>query len=97
LPQMLVALEFALASPIEIVLAGGREDAQIQEMLRIIRKHFLPGAVVMMAGEAAVPMPAIEGRATAYVCENYACKLPVTDAAALESQLAEANRGRSAP
>jgi uncharacterized protein YyaL (SSP411 family) len=87
-PQMLVALEFALARPVEIVLAGEREDPQIQEMLRVIRRRFLPSAVVMMAADAAIAMPAIGGRATAYVCENYACKLPVTDMAALDAQLA---------
>ena len=29
----------------------------------------------------------IDGAPTAYVCENYACQLPVTDAAALAAQL----------
>jgi uncharacterized protein YyaL (SSP411 family) len=31
----------------------------------------------------------VDGMGTAYVCENYACKLPVTDPAQLEQQLAE--------
>ena len=30
---------------------------------------------------------AIDGRPTAYVCRNFACNLPVTDAAALAEQL----------
>jgi uncharacterized protein YyaL (SSP411 family) len=29
----------------------------------------------------------VNGRPTAYVCENYACKLPVTEAEALAAQL----------
>jgi uncharacterized protein YyaL (SSP411 family) len=29
----------------------------------------------------------IDGRATAYVCEHYACKLPATDIATLRDQL----------
>jgi uncharacterized protein YyaL (SSP411 family) len=29
-----------------------------------------------------------DGLATAYVCQNYACRLPVTDPAALAAQLA---------
>jgi uncharacterized protein YyaL (SSP411 family) len=33
----------------------------------------------MRASEATLPMPAIEGKSTAYVCENFACNLPVTD------------------
>jgi uncharacterized protein YyaL (SSP411 family) len=30
---------------------------------------------------------AVEGRATAYVCRNYVCDLPVTEPAALGRQL----------
>jgi len=29
----------------------------------------------------------VDGKPTAYVCRNYACELPVTDAAALGRQL----------
>jgi uncharacterized protein YyaL (SSP411 family) len=81
-PQMLVALEFALANPKEIVLTDA--DAA---MLAAIRRHFLPSAVILLAREAPQPMPPIDGRATAYICENYTCRPPVTEAAALESQL----------
>ena len=85
LPQMLVAQMFAMGKPMEIVLAGPR-DRQA-EMLAEIRKRFLPNAVVMQASEAPEAMPAIDDRATAYVCENYACKLPVTEAVALAELL----------
>ena len=56
-------------------------------MLHTIRKRFLPNAVVMRASEAPVEMPTQGGLAAAYVCENYACKLPVTEATALEELL----------
>jgi len=43
------------------------------------------------AGAAGVPLlegrEAVGGKATAYVCRNYACELPVTDRAALARQL----------
>jgi len=81
-PQMLVALEFALANPKEIVLTDA--DAA---MLAAIRRHFLPSAVILLARDAPRPMPPMNGRATAYICENYTCHPPVTEAAALESQL----------
>jgi uncharacterized protein len=32
--------------------------------------------------------PALEGRATAYVCEHFVCQLPVTEPEALAAQLA---------
>jgi uncharacterized protein len=79
LPQMLVALGFSLAPPMEVVLAGTRQDPAMLELLRIVRSRFLPHAVVMSASDAPVAMPAVDGRPAAYVCENYACKLPVTD------------------
>jgi uncharacterized protein YyaL (SSP411 family) len=85
LPQMLVAQMFALGKPMEIVLAGPSSGSS--DMLREIRKRFLPNAVVMRASEAPQAMPPVDGLATAYVCENYACNLPVTGTAALAELL----------
>ena len=83
LPQMLVAQAFASGRPMEIVLAGPRDAA----LLETVHCRFLPHAVVMRAEDSPVPMPAVNGEATAYVCENYACQLPVTNAAALKDLL----------
>src|SRR5579871_3235537 len=83
LPQLLVALSFALGRPMEIVLAGPKDS----EMLAAIHRHFLPNAVVTRGENSPIAMPAVDGRPTVYVCENYACKLPVTSAAALEDLL----------
>ena len=88
-PQMLVAHAYAVARPREIVLAGPRDAAAMHAMLSAIRSRFLPNAVVTMARDTAHPMPPIAGRPTAYVCENFACKLPATDVAQLEEQLSE--------
>jgi uncharacterized protein YyaL (SSP411 family) len=73
-PQMLAALAFTLGKPMEIVLAGPRDNG----MLAAIRRRFLPNAVVAMASESPVPMPALDDRPTAYVCSNFTCNLPVT-------------------
>jgi len=86
LPQMLVALDLALGKPREIVIAGPRGDG-FKAMLSAIRRRFLPHAVILRAEDAARPMPAIDGEATSYVCENYACKLPVTSVDQLNEQL----------
>jgi len=85
LPQLLVAQMFAMGKPMEIVLAGPRD--QLTGMLHAIRQRFLPNAVVMRASEAPVEMTVQGGVAAAYVCENYACKRPVTEATALEELL----------
>ncbi len=87
-PQLLVAHAFALARPREIVLAGPRDGPGMISMLALIHRYFAPNTVVLMAADAAHSMPAVSGRPTAYVCENFSCQLPVTDLADLEKQLA---------
>jgi len=42
---------------------------------------------VMRCEQSSQPMPALEGAPTIYVCENFACKLPVTNASALDELL----------
>ena len=49
--------------------------------------------VLAWGAAGAVPLlddrPAVDGRATAYVCRGFVCKAPVTDASALERELSE--------
>jgi hypothetical protein len=78
-PQMLVAQLFSAGQPMEIVLAGPADGEMAAKMAAAIHGRFLPNAVVMRAEQAPLAMPALDGQPTAYVCENYACKLPVTD------------------
>ncbi len=82
-PQMLVAKMFAEGRPMEIVLAGPRDPA----LEATIHWRFLPNAVLMRAEESPVEMPAVEGKPTVYVCENYACQLPVTETDSLAKLL----------
>ena len=80
LPQMLVAQMFALAKPMEIILAGDLDAG----LLKTIRSRFLPSAVVMRALHAPQAMPPLQGLPTVYVCENYSCQLPVSSVEKLE-------------
>jgi len=97
---MLDALSFSLGPGSEITIAGSSEAADTKQMLKLIGGKFLPNAVVLLhdSEEAdsalyeVVPFlkdqTAIEGKATAYVCENYACKKPVGSVGELENLLA---------
>ncbi len=86
-PQMLVAHMFAMAKPREIVLAGPALGVAADQMLRAIRRRFLPSAVVLRAEDAGHDMPAIGDAPTAYVCENFACQLPTADLNQLDDLL----------
>jgi len=92
------ALDFYLSSPKEIVVVGERGDADTNTLLAEVHKNYLPNRVLVgVEGDdgttEGLPLLAdrrrIDGRATAYVCENYVCQLPVTDARALARQLVD--------
>ena len=89
--QFLIALDFALGPTKEIIIAGNVSARDTGEMLRAIRRRFLPRKVLILhpegeEGEAIehiVPLVKqqvmVDGRATAYVCENYACQMPTSE------------------
>lgn len=103
--HMLMALQFAVYGSQEIVIAGGPGAADTQAMLTTVRTAFLPHAVVVLnpvgkEDEVKGLFPftegktAKEGKATAYVCQNYACQNPVTDPVELEKLLENRRRNR---
>jgi uncharacterized protein len=92
------AFDLYLSTPKEIVVVKGDDEAQARALLREVWGRYLPNKVVAVTSgdeEAAelVPLlrerPAINGRATAYVCENYTCLQPVDEPRRLAAQLAD--------
>src|SRR6266849_6204584 len=91
LPQMACALDFRLSKPKQVIIAGQNNAADTIALLRLVHERFLPNKILLLADGAAGQkqlahwLPFIEsvarkqGRATAYICENYVCKLPTTD------------------
>ena len=96
--RWLAALDFYLSVPKEVAVIGPAGDPATSALLQTVNGRYLPNRVLVGAdGEAAAMatgLPLLEGRGlvdgrpTAYVCENYACQLPVTDPDALAAQLA---------
>jgi uncharacterized protein YyaL (SSP411 family) len=88
-PQILVGLDYYLGARREIVLSGDTE--QTREFLRHVRARFLPTTITLPADApffpAAASMRMIDGKATAYVCENYACQLPTNQLAKFDELL----------
>ena len=86
-PHLLQAMDFHFASVKEVALVGdGAEPLE-----RTVRARFRPH-LVLAGGEAdGVPLldgrEPVDGRAAAYVCENFACRRPVTQPAELEALL----------
>jgi uncharacterized protein len=91
MPQMLLALDYSLSKPRQIVIAGKKESSETRALLKEVHRHFLPNTIVVLAdanegqkyigqtNEAVRAMSPVEGKPAAYVCENFTCKAPVTD------------------
>jgi hypothetical protein len=98
-PQMLIALDFAVGPSSEIVLAGDEKDTTLQTMMGEVRRPFMPNKIVLLhrtgrrgeALEAVAPFVKDKGlnggKATAYICRNHVCSLPVTTAAEVRKRL----------
>ena len=100
LPQMLVTFDFLEDAPQQIVIAGGSDLPKTKALLAEVHRHFLPNKVLLLAdgvesqsylgetNEAIRAMSMVGGKPAAYVCEDFACKAPVTDVKELRGMLA---------
>jgi uncharacterized protein YyaL (SSP411 family) len=92
---LMSALDFAIGPSFEVVISGMRQNPDTLVMLRALRHPFLPNKVVVFR-PGDTPAPAIvalapytqtqkplQGKATAYVCQNYVCNRPTTDPRAM--------------
>jgi uncharacterized protein YyaL (SSP411 family) len=97
--QFLASLYFSLTPTTEIVIVGDPKAEDTREMLSILGNIFSPNTVTLVKDTTAdnkilselAPFTAnytsIDGKATAYVCHNYRCESPTTDAKKLLSLL----------
>jgi len=99
MPVMLVAMD-AAAHPARHVVIAGERSPERDALLAVARGGFRPfdDVVVVDEGSRAALAPLApfaaslhprDGRATAYVCVDHACRLPVTEPEALAEQLKE--------
>ena len=89
--HLLQAVDFFLSPTREVALVGG----ELAPLERAVRDRFRPHLVLAGGPEnAETAVPLLEGRTTvgdraaAYVCENFSCRMPVTDPEELEALLA---------
>jgi uncharacterized protein YyaL (SSP411 family) len=93
--RMLAALHTLLQPSREIAIVGDPADPATQALLGVVRQLYLPTTVLALKRPGAssmLPLLAdrdlVNGQPAAYVCQNYACQLPVTTAEELAAQLA---------
>ena len=98
--QFMVGLNFALNPNYEVVVVGDSQSKDTRNMLAALRKPFLPQAVVIFiptdrrAGSEInrlAPftrnMKAMNNLPTAYVCQDFICKLPTNSVTRMQTNL----------
>ncbi len=89
--QLMVALEYALNPNYEVVIVGEPQKPDTRLMIAALRRPFIPEKIVLFRTADKSTARAItdiapftrsmatrNGQATAYVCQEFACRLPTT-------------------
>lgn len=93
--QSIIALDFMLDSSIEISVLGDPDHEITKDMLKVIRKSFIPNKVIAIA-KAGASVPEMEllkskeiinNLPTAYVCINRSCKEPTNSPEELKKSI----------
>lgn len=94
----LMAVDYHLAVPQHIIIAGERNDPSTQSMLRTAGSRFLPYAVLLFNDPKqkqtlAEISPHFEdkvpsgGKTAAYICQDMTCQAPITDIRIFEQSI----------
>lgn len=84
----MTALLYSKVPGKDIILSGEEQDEEIKAMIKEINSTYLPFATVVLntsheglnsINAEISAHKALKGKATAYICENFTCKEPVTD------------------
>ena len=98
--QLLIALDFAIGPANEIVFCGKMGTTSSKDMLSAIYNKFIPNKVLLFKDKSTSPdliteiapftkamKPLDSEKTTAYVCQNFSCKLPTTEIATMLDSL----------
>ncbi|MGB8320198.1 MAG: thioredoxin domain-containing protein [Ignavibacteriaceae bacterium] len=91
--QALSALDFALGPSKEIIVSGEKNSQDTKEMLRAINEKYIPNKIIIFNSRQKDQMEIIspllreyspqDNQTAVYICEDYKCNMPVSNAAQL--------------
>jgi len=93
LPYMLGALDFSLAEPLRVVIAGDPAQPETRRLLQAVHSVFQPNKVVLGNAGAVEPfaktLPLSFSGPVAYICSGTECQAPTSDPAAIRAALGD--------
>ena len=94
--EALNAVDMLVSGMQEVAIVGAPDEEGCAALVKELRSQWRPNTVAALSGptasgESAIPLlrgrTMLEGRATAYVCRHFVCRLPVSEVSALRAQL----------
>jgi uncharacterized protein len=90
-PNMLCALDFVHSKFKEVAIIGDAGEPETQALLNKVFRAYCPNKVVACGKDGSLFLlkdrPQVNGRATAYVCQDFTCGLPITSADDLRAEM----------
>ena len=98
--KSLAVVDFLTEGPVELAVVGEREDPHLAAIRDAMRTQYLPNRIIAIAhctdGTSAHPLLAgkqtVDGRAALYICRNFSCQQPLTEASAVAEALGAGSR-----
>ncbi len=97
--QLLVSMIFSLAKPVEIMIAGEKNNENTSLMLQKVYDRYIQGRIVILVNNGDTrqklvgllpfisSVKRVSKKTTAYICTNRTCNTPVTDPEAIDRLL----------
>ncbi|MEO8398967.1 MAG: thioredoxin domain-containing protein, partial [Ignavibacteriaceae bacterium] len=96
--QFLMGLNFALNESNEIVIVGEKNNEETKKILAVTRENFMPNKIVILKSKEEEKelgkissfikdQKMIDENTTVYICKNFVCEMPVTNAEVLKKKL----------
>ncbi|MGE5397453.1 MAG: thioredoxin domain-containing protein, partial [Chitinophagales bacterium] len=95
--HFLSALMFDILPGRQVVLVGKKEEEGMEELISVVNSRFLPNTILIhhegngngQDKDKGITYHRVDGKATAYVCQDFTCQAPVTEPAPLRGLLGE--------
>lgn len=96
-PELAISIDLSMCEPVQVVLAGLRNDPRMAALQRVLGRSFLPRVTVLWADNDSPlvdRMPELQAMTvvaepTAFVCKGFVCDRPTTNPATLADQIVE--------
>ena len=98
--KSLAAVDLLAEGPIELAFVGAANDPGLEALQLAVREVFLPHRVIASTDGTGTPSGhpllagkgLVEGKAALYICRNFSCQRPLTDAREVTEALLSASR-----